>query len=63
MLTLKKPFWHEAEDLCEFKASLVYIMISRISRATQKDPVSKKKKKKNYTSLIPLLKREAGGSL
>jgi hypothetical protein len=32
-------------DLCEFKASLVYRASSRTARATQRNPVSKKKKK------------------
>ena len=30
-------------DLCEFKASLVYITSSRIVRATQRDRVSKRR--------------------
>jgi hypothetical protein len=30
-------------DLCEFKACLVYRVSSRIARATQRNPVSKKK--------------------
>jgi len=30
------------EDLFEFKASLVYMVSSRIVRATQRDPVSNK---------------------
>jgi hypothetical protein len=32
--------------ISEFKASLVYRMSSRIARATQRNPVSKKKKKR-----------------
>jgi hypothetical protein len=32
--------------ISEFKASLVYIVSSRTGRATQRNPVSKKKKKK-----------------
>ena len=32
-------------DLCEFKASLVYSVSSRTARATQRNPVSKKKTK------------------
>jgi hypothetical protein len=36
-------------DFCEFKASLVYRVSSRIARATQKNPVSKKKKKSKQT--------------
>jgi hypothetical protein len=38
-------------DLCEFKASLVYRASSRISRATQRNPVSNKqisKQTKNW---------------
>jgi hypothetical protein len=35
------------EDLCEFKASMVYRVSSRTARATQKNPVSKKQKQKN----------------
>jgi hypothetical protein len=34
------------EALCEFKASLVYKSSSRIARATQRNPVSKKQKNK-----------------
>jgi hypothetical protein len=30
-------------NLCEFKASLVYIVSSRIARAPQRNPVSKNK--------------------
>jgi hypothetical protein len=33
-------------DLCEFEASLVYRVSSRTARAIQRNPVSKKKKKK-----------------
>ena len=33
-------------DLCEFEASLVYRTSSRSARATQRNPVSRKKKKK-----------------
>jgi hypothetical protein len=33
-------------DICEFKASQVYIASSRLARATQSDPVSKEQKKK-----------------
>ena len=32
-------------DLCEFKASLVYRVSSRTGKATQRNPVLKKKKK------------------
>jgi hypothetical protein len=32
-------------DLCEFKAILVYRVNFRTARATQRNPVSKKKKK------------------
>jgi hypothetical protein len=31
-------------DLCEFKASLIYRLSSRIARATQRNPVSNKTK-------------------
>jgi hypothetical protein len=31
-------------DLCEFKASLIYIVSSRIATATQRNPVSEKPK-------------------
>lgn len=38
-------------DLCEFKASLVYVVSSKTAKATQGDPVSEKKKtKKQITS-------------
>jgi hypothetical protein len=33
-------------DLCEFKASLVYTVSSRTTRAKERDPFTKKKKKK-----------------
>jgi hypothetical protein len=41
------PNTQEAElvDHCEFEASLVYRVSSRTARATQENPVSKKKKK------------------
>ena len=35
----------EAGDLCEFEASLVYRASSTTARATQRNPVSKKKNK------------------
>jgi hypothetical protein len=35
--------------ISEFKASLVYIVSSRIARATQRNPVSKRQKKKKNT--------------
>jgi hypothetical protein len=34
-------------QISEFKVSLVYKVSSRIARATQRNPVSKKKKKKS----------------
>ena len=37
--------WRQRQaDLCEFKASLVYRASSRTARATQRNPVLKKKK-------------------
>jgi hypothetical protein len=33
-------------DLCDFKASLVYIASSRTARDTERDPVSQKQKQK-----------------
>jgi hypothetical protein len=33
-------------DICEFEASLVYRASSRTAKATQRNPVSKKKKSK-----------------
>ena len=36
-------------DLCEFRASLVYILSSRIARAISRDPVSKHKKTETKT--------------
>jgi hypothetical protein len=36
----------QQEDLCEFKASLVYKLSSRAAGATQRNHVSKDKKKK-----------------
>jgi hypothetical protein len=40
-------------DLCAFKASLVYRVSSRTARATQRNPVSKRKKKKKSCELFP----------
>jgi hypothetical protein len=37
------------EDLCEFKANLVYRASSRTARAIQRNPVSKKQKTQNKT--------------
>jgi hypothetical protein len=34
------------EDLCEFKTSLVYRVNSRTDRATQRNPVSKRKRER-----------------
>jgi hypothetical protein len=36
-------------DLCEFKASFVYIVSSRTARAVQRDPVSKITKQNKQT--------------
>ena len=33
------------EDLCKFEATLVFTASSRLARATQRNPVSKKKRK------------------
>jgi hypothetical protein len=38
--------------ISEFEASLVYKVSSRIARAIQRNPVSKKKKKKNHKALF-----------
>ena len=38
-------------DLHEFEANLVYRVSSRTARATQKNPVSKKKKKSKQTKI------------
>jgi hypothetical protein len=40
------------EDLCEFEASLVYIMSSRTARAIWRDPISKEKKKRKKKETI-----------
>ena len=44
-------------DLCEFKASLVYRASSKSARDTQRNPVSKKTKKKKTKKKVclPLL--------
>ena len=39
----------------EFEANLVYRVSSRKARATQRDPVSKKKKKKEYPCVLSFL--------
>jgi hypothetical protein len=42
----------EAGELCEFGNSLFYRVSSRVARATQRNPVSKKQKeKKRITSM------------
>ena len=43
-------------DLYKFKASLVYRVSSRTVRATQRNPVSKKKKKKDSTELSSIVR-------
>ena len=40
-------------DLCEFKASLVYRVVSRTARAKQRNPVSKNQKKKKKEKKKP----------
>ena len=42
-------------DLCEFKANLVYIENFRTVRATQNDPVSKKKGLQRYYFRLKLV--------
>jgi len=45
--TFNPSTWEsKASELCEFKASLVYIVSSKTARATQRNPVSKKTKPK-----------------
>jgi hypothetical protein len=39
-------------DLCEFEASLVYRVSSRIARATQRNPVLKNKTKQKLLSRL-----------
>ena len=42
-MLLMPPLWRQRKmDLCEFGANLVYRVSSRIAKATQKNPVSKK---------------------
>ena len=41
-----------AFNFCEFKASLIYRLSSRIAGATQRNPVSKKTKKKRKRNSI-----------
>jgi hypothetical protein len=55
----------QAEDLCEFEASLVYKEKSRIARATERNPISNpdslpKKKKKNleFFNICHVLKQK-----
>jgi hypothetical protein len=38
--------WEAEQAISEFETSLVYIVSSRTARATQRNPVSEKKKKK-----------------
>jgi hypothetical protein len=39
--------WGCGRQISEFEASLVYRVSSRLARATQRNPVSKKQKQKN----------------
>jgi hypothetical protein len=55
------PSTREAEGgrgrrISEFEASLVYRVSSRTARATQRNPVSRGKKKKSHISKAVLLK-------
>jgi hypothetical protein len=47
----------EAEDLCEFKASLVYILSSRTARAIQKNCLNKQTNKQ--TKITKKLKKKS----
>jgi hypothetical protein len=49
--------------ISEFEASLVYRVSSRTARATQKNPVSKKKTKQNNNNKKKHLKCSISGSL
>jgi hypothetical protein len=49
--------------ISEFEASLVYRVSSRTARATQRNPVSKKKKKKSWHLYSQCWEEEAGGCL
>ena len=48
----------EAGALLEFEASLVYRVSSRTAKATQRNPVSKKKSKTNKTKKKPRLNKQ-----
>jgi hypothetical protein len=46
--TFDPSTWEAKADGSVFMASLVYIVSSRIDRTTQRNPVSKKKKKRYF---------------
>lgn len=46
------------QDLCEFRANLIYKVISKTDRATQKNPVSKQHKNKTTKGERPSLKKK-----
>jgi hypothetical protein len=54
------PNTREAEAASEFEASLVYKVSSRIARATQRNPVSKKQQQKKHIVVL-LLERKWRG--
>jgi hypothetical protein len=56
------PSTGEAEDLCEFEASLVYKASSRTARATQRDPVSKQHNKTQNKRPVVLVSGMQGAS-
>ena len=47
-MPLIKALGKQSRQISEFEASLVYRMSSRTARATQRNPVSKKKKKERF---------------
>ena len=46
VLLISVLWWQRQVDLCEFKAIMVYRVISRPAKATQRNPVLKIKRKK-----------------
>lgn len=49
---------HRQGHFCEFRANLVYKVISKTDRATQKNPVSKQHKNKTTKGERPSLKKK-----
>jgi hypothetical protein len=59
-VNVARHWWHmhlggRSRWISEFKASLVYRVNAKTANSTQRNPVSRKKKKRTQCSLFPLL--------